>query len=432
MGPLGNIIQKELMEMFRDPKLLLGMVLVPILIFPIMGVAISSSYEATQNALKTSGTAVYSEDEAVGNISYSASLVAYLEYSNLTVKNITAPDAAAAVKKAVDTGATVLLVIPANFTRNILELNSSTIGAYAIFRDFSMTESAIYTKASAALDNFNQMVVAARLHEAYPNQSVVNLTFPLVKKSESVIKGELKDADPTLVEASVLGSTIIMPMTLMILLIMAGQLAATSVAMEKEQKTLEVLLSLPVRRINILIGKLSGVMVVSMFATVSYLVGFTFYFKSLGVGGGADLSALGLNPEPVGIVLLGVTLMLSFISALSLAVLLSVFTKDVRSAQALMGVLYIPIMVPALVLMFSPVGALPAAMQAVILAIPFSYPILAAQTLYTQQYLLIGIGVIYQALFTAAVLAIAARVFSTEKILTAKIEFGRKKRAQEN
>jgi ABC-2 type transport system permease protein len=432
MGPLGNIVQKELKEMFRDPKLLLGMVLVPIIIFPIMGVAISSSYEATQNALKTTGTAVYSEDEAVGNISCTASLVAYLEYSNLTVKNLTATDVAHAVKIAVDSGATVLLVIPANFTRDILELNSSTVGAYAIFRDFSMTETAVFGQVSAALDNFNQMVVATRLHEAYPNQSVVNLTFPLVKKSESVIKGEIKHADPSVVEAAVLGSTIIMPMTLMLLLIMASQLAATSVAMEKEQKTLEVLLSLPVRRINILIGKLSGVMVVSLFATVSYLVGFTFYFNSLGVGGRVNLSEMGLNPEPIGIVLLGVTLMLSFISALSLAVLLSVFTKDVRSAQALMGVLYIPIMVPALILMFSPVGALPSAMQAVVLAIPFSYPIIAAQALYTQQYLLVAIGVIYQALFTAAVLGLAARVFSTEKILTAKLELGKKKRPPEN
>jgi ABC-2 type transport system permease protein len=432
MGPLGNIVQKELKEMFRDPKLLLGMVLVPIIIFPIMGVAISSSNEATQNALKTTGTAVYSEDEAVGNISYSASLVAYLEYSNLTVKNLTATDVAHAVKMAVDSGATVLLAIPANFTRDILELNSSTVGAYAIFRDFSMTESAVFGRVSNALDNFNQVVVATRLHEAYPNQSVVNLTFPLVKKSESVVKGVIKHADPSAVAAAVLGSTLLMPMTLMLLLIMAGQLAATSVAMEKEQKTLEVLLSLPVRRINILIGKLSGVMVVSLFATVSYLVGFTFYFNSLGVGGRANLSEMGLNPEPVGIVLLGLTLMLAFISALSLAVLLSVFTKDVRSAQALMGVLYVPIMVPALILMFSPVGALPAAMQAVVLAIPFSYPIIAAQALYTQQYLLIAIGVIYQAFFTAAVLALAARMFSTEKILTAKLEFGKKKRAPEN
>lgn len=432
MGPLGNIVQKELMEMVRDPRLLFGMLIVPILIFPIMGVAISSSEEATRNAMKTTGTAVYNEDEAVGNTSYSASLVAYLELSNLTLKNVTAPDAAHALKKAVDSGAMVLLVIPRNFTKNILELNSSTVGVYAIFRDFSMTEGAVYGQVSAALDNFNQLLVATRLHEAYPDQSVVNLTFPLVQKSESVIKGVPKGEDPNIVGRAVLGSSIMMPMTLMILLIMAGQLAATSVAMEKEQKTLEVLLSLPVRRINILIGKLSGVLVVSLFATVSYLVGFTFYFNSLGVGGQADLKGLGLSPEPAGLMLLGATLLLSFVSALSLAVLLSVFTKDVRSAQSLMGVLYIPVMIPALILMFSPVTALPAGMQAVVLAIPFSYPIIASQALYTQQYLLVSIGIIYQAVFTAAVLALAARVFSTEKILTAKIEFGKKKRIPEN
>ena len=276
-------------------------------------------------------------------------------------------------------------------------------------------------------------MVADRLQQAYPNESVLNLTFPLVARSESVIRGQVHDADPDIVGRTVMGTTMVMPMMLMILLIMAGQLAATSVAMEKEQKTLEVLLSLPVRRINILIGKLSGVIVVSLFATLSYLAGFTFYFNSLGMGGaGGNMAELGLDPEPVGIALMGATLMLAFISALSLAVLLSVFTKDVRSAQSLMGILYLPILVPALILMFAPVGSLPAGMQAVLLAIPFSYPILASQALYTQQYLLVAFGVVYQALFTAAVLGLAARVFSTEKILTAKLEFGKKKRAPEN
>jgi ABC-2 type transport system permease protein len=204
------------------------------------------------------------------------------------------------------------------------------------------------------------------------------------------------------------------------------------VAMEKEQKTLEVLLSLPVRRINILIGKLSGVILVSMIATVSYLVGFTFYFNSLGVSAGnVDLASLGLSPTPLGVALLAVALLLSFVSALSLAVLLSVFTKDVRSAQSLMGILYIPIMVPALVLMFAPVNTLPLGIQAVILAIPFSYPIIASQALYTQQYLVVVLGIAYQAIFTAAVLALAARVFSTEKIMTARLEFGKKKRKPE-
>ncbi|MBM4250266.1 MAG: ABC transporter permease [Euryarchaeota archaeon] len=430
MGPLGNMVQKELMEMVRDPRLLLGMILVPILIFPIMGVAIGSSMQATEEAMRTSGVVLYSQDGSDGHDNYTATLFSFLEHSNLSVRNLSAADPDEALRKAEEGGAKVLLAVPANFSENIRDLKYNTIGVYAIFRDFSFTEGSVYTQVIGALDLFNGAVVAERLQAAYPNESKFNLTFPLVSKSESVIRGRVHDADPNAVGAGVMGSTMVMPMMLMMLLIMAGQLAATSVAMEKEQKTLEVLLSLPVRRINILIGKLSGVIAVSMFATLSYLVGFTFYFNSLGMGGGrANLTELGLSPEPIGIVLLGVTLLLSFISALSLAVLLSVFTKDVRSAQSLMGLLYIPVIVPALVLMFSPVGALPGPMQAVVLAIPFSYPIIASQALYTQQYLLVAFGIVYQAIFTAAVLALAARVFSTEKILTAKLELGRKRQA---
>jgi len=433
MGPLGNIVQKELLEMFRDPKLILGMVLVPVIIFPIMGVAISSSQEATKEALKTSGVSLYSQDASDGNATYTALLYSYLELSNLSVKNLTAADTGEAIRKATDGGSIVLLAVPVNFSENIAELRYNTIGVYAIFRDFSLTEDSVYSQVIAALDGFNNLVVAERLHRAYPNESVLNLTFPLVAKSESVIKGQSHDIDPAIVGVSVLSSTLLMPMMLMMLLIMAGQLAATSVAMEKEQKTLEVLLSLPVRRINILIGKLSGVIVVSLFATLSYLVGFTFYFNSLGISGQqANLSELGMSPEPLGLALLGVTLMLAFVSALSLAVLLSVFTKDVRSAQSLMGILYMPILVPAIMMMFAPLGSLPGTMQAVILAIPFSYPVLASQALYTQQYLPVVLGIAYQSLFAAAVLALAARVFSTEKILTAKLEFGKKKRAPEN
>jgi ABC-2 type transport system permease protein len=433
MGPLGNIVQKELLEMVRDPRLLLGMLVVPMLIFPVMGVAISSTQEATEEAMKTSGVALYSQDDSDGNGTYASLLHSYFELSNLTVRNITAADEAGALRKAVDNGALVLVAVPANFTEDIAGLRSATASVYAIFRDFSMTEGTVYAQVTAAIDGFNSLMVAERLHSAYPNESVQNLTFPLVARSESVVRGRAHDADPNAVGAGVMSSTMMMPTMLMLLLIMAGQLAATSVAMEKEQKTLEVLLSLPVRRINILIGKLSGVIVVSLLATVSYLVGFTFYFNSLGIGGGqVNLASLGLSPEPAGLALLAATLLLSFISALSLAVLLSVFTKDVRSAQSLMGVLYIPILVPALILMFAPLSSLPAGMQAVVLAIPFSYPIIASQALYTQQYLPAVFGMIYQVIFTAIVLALAARIFSTERILTAKIELGKKRKAPEN
>src|SRR5512136_953321 len=118
MGPLGNIVQKELKEMFRDPKLILGMVLVPVIIFPIMGMAISSSQEATREALKTSGVSLYSQDALDGNATYTAFLYSYLELSNLSVKNLSAADTSEAIRKATDGGSIVLLAVPENFTEN--------------------------------------------------------------------------------------------------------------------------------------------------------------------------------------------------------------------------------------------------------------------------------------------------------------------------
>ncbi|MEM2870371.1 MAG: ABC transporter permease [Thermoplasmata archaeon] len=432
MGPLANIAGKELREMVRDPKLLVGMVLVPMLIFPVLGGAIGSSREAAERGVESAAVGLFSTDSLDGNETYSTLLGAVLVASNLTVRNISAADETSALRSALEGGEIALVAVTPDFSERLEALKPAEVRIYGIMRDYSIAESTVHQRLLSAVEVFNDAVVTERLQRAYPNESAPNLTRPLVTKALSVIHGEPKDADPTLVGAAIMGSSFSMPVALMILLIMAGQLAATSVAMEKEQKTLEVLLTLPVRRVSILLGKLAGVVLVSLLATASYLVGFSFYFSSLGIGAGdLDLASLGLAPPAEGIALLGASLLLSFVSALSLAVLFSVFTKDVRSAQSLMGVLYIPIMIPAIVLMFSPVESLPGWLQAVILAIPFSYPIIASRALYTHQYLVVALGILYQALFTAGVLALAARVFSTEKILTAKLELGRGRRMSE-
>jgi len=106
-----------------------------------------------------------------------------------------------------------------------------------------------------------------------------------------------------------------------------------------------------------------------------------------------------------------------------LAVLLAAYTQDVRSAQSLLGILYVPVMMPAVVLMIAPIEVLPAALQGALYAVPFTYPILAAKALYTHDYLLVALGIIYQVAFTAVVLWLAARMFSTEKLLTARFKF---------
>jgi len=114
---------------------------------------------------------------------------------------------------------------------------------------------------------------------------------------------------------------------------------------------------------------------------------------------------------------------MSLLSALALAISISIFAEDVRGAQALVGPLSILLIFPMIFTMFTDIYALPFPLMIVLLAIPFTHPMLAARAAFTGDYLTAIIGIVYVSIFTVAVLYIAARLFGTEKILTARLKF---------
>ncbi|MBS7636480.1 ABC transporter permease subunit [Candidatus Bathyarchaeota archaeon] len=122
------------------------------------------------------------------------------------------------------------------------------------------------------------------------------------------------------------------------------QIAATSVAMEKEEKTLETLLTLPMDRLSILLGKLSGSIIVAAVGAVAYMAGYSYLLGSAMSGVPAnlnlDFAALGLTPLFYGYLLLGTSLFVTMLSALALAIIMSAFAEDVRSAQSFVGYIY--------------------------------------------------------------------------------------------
>jgi len=217
----------------------------------------------------------------------------------------------------------------------------------------------------------------------------------------------------------------------MILLTYAMQIAATSVAMEKEEKTLETLLTVPVDRFAILMGKLSSSVIVSGVGALTYLIGYSYVLGaafsgiSAGVGSSIDLVALGLVPSPLGYTLLGISLFVTLLAGLALAVIMSAFAEDVRGATALVGYIYPLIFIPSLALIYLDVNTLPLALKAVLFAIPFSQPVIASKAVVTGDYLTAVLGIIYVTAFTIIVMYIASRLFATEKILTAKLKLKR-------
>jgi len=422
---LGNLVLKELKELMRDPKILIGMILMPLIIFPIIGGIVGASMEAAKEKLAEMSIMVWNHD----NGSYARNFTRYLSNSGIKIHEIEASTLEEAVSLMLNYNATLLIVIPEDFSKNIsnvLEGNALVGAEVEVFGVFG---------GGGVFEEIGVSVIDS-LIESYNRRKAPN---PIRLRKSTVVKGEiLFGVDPSMVAGLMMMQSIMLPIMIMMLLTFAMQIAATSVAMEKEEKTLETLLTLPIGRFTILAGKLAGSIIVAAVGALAYLVGFSFYMGSF-IGAipteelNLDLASLGLAPSALGYVLLGTSLFVSLLSALALAIILSAFAENVRSAQSLIGFIYPLIFVPSFVLMYLDISLLPFPLRILILAIPYSHPILTSKAVIMGDHLTAVLGILYVSAFTVAILYVAAKLFATEKILTVKLRmksFRRKKKTK--
>jgi ABC-2 type transport system permease protein len=415
---LMRIIRKEVTEMIRDPRLLLGMIIVPMLMFPMMGLAMSASVSSIEDSATSIDLGVVNLDDGAR----SGELLSLLVSRGINDIYYN-PNDLEMMLSGVEYPVDLFILIQHNFTEAIEANEYAGVTLFTQLRTYSISESIPPDIVASYVSEYQQSILDDRLGSAFPGENVTALKTPISIESVSVVKGKLVTNSPSEITNQMMLQSMMIPMVLMILLIMAAQLAATSVAMEKEEKTLESLLTTPVPRSTILFGKIAGVVVISAIAVVAYVMGFSFYMSSvMGAEGTAlDISSIGLAPSLTGMGVLLVTLFLSLVSALSLSVLVASFTEDVRSAQSILGVIYVPIFIPAIILMLVDLSQLPGLAQILILAIPFTYPVLAAKAMYTGEFTVIIFGIIYQVIFTAIIIYVASWFFSSEKIMTARL-----------
>jgi len=420
---LFNIIVKEVKELVRDPKILLPMIIIPLIMFPLMGFAIQTSMEAVEGSMKEISIAVMDLDGGP----VAESLRINLTDWNAKIVQVDDPNLTKAINYVQESNLTGLIVIPSGFSQNITEGGTSELEVYTPFRGGGITESTSSSAVSSLLSFFENNLVDQRIEEV--SKDPETFLNPIALSEKSIIKGKGVDINPTVLFSLVISQSTIMPVGIMMLLIFAMQLAATAVASEKEEKTLETLLTLPINRFMILAGKLTGSIIVAIVGAIAYLIGFSYYMNSftgiIPTEAGVDLAAIGLAPTLLSYSLLGISLFMALLSALALAISLSVFAEDVRGAQALVGPLSILLVFPMIFTMFTDIYALPFPLSIILLAIPFTHPMLASNVAFTGNYLVAIGGIVYMAIFTVLVLYVAARLFGTEKILTAKLKFKR-------
>jgi len=420
---LFNVVVKEVKELVRDPTLLLGMIIVPLILFPLMGFAVQTSMKAAEESMESISIAVMDLDKGT----VAENLTNFLMTLNVAIVKIDDLNFTEAVNYVQQSNLTGLIVIPLNFSNNITGGLKAELDVYSVFRGGGIAESASSSTISTLLRSFEESLVVRKVGEKFPEEGPENVLNPIDMSEKSIVKGKSVNIHPSVLFGLMMSQSMGMPIGIMMLLIFAMQLAATSVASEKEEKTLETLLTLPINRLTILAGKLTGSIIVAVIGAIAYIAGFTYYMGSfMGIipaETGVDLAAIGLAPTLLSYLLLGASLFVSLISALALAVSVSIFAEDVKGAQALVGPLSMLLIFPMIFMMFTDIYALPFPLMIVLLAIPFTHPMLASKVAFTGDYLTAVMGIVYVSIFTIAVLYIAARLFGTEKILTAKLKF---------
>ena len=424
VNSLINLVVKEVKELVRDPKILIGVILMPLILFPIMGSAINISQESVRSAIISASFAVYDEDRGAASQAF---------VSNMSLNNnvipINAPSLTQALAQFQSTNASVLLYIREGYSDNITMGRKGVVKIYANLKSINIAETGRTETVNFLVSEYNLRLsnntINRLLSEADESADPNAVRNPIAIEYATILKGNVLEVPPMAIFNVLISQSILLPVLVMIMLTFAIQMAATSIAIEKEQKTLETLMTLPVGRMTILSGKLFGSIAVAVGGAVAYMIGFSFYISSAFSFApqltSTSLSNASLGIQPIGYLLLGVTIFITLVSGLALAICLAVFTDSVRSAQSLVGVLIVPVIIPAIILMFTDLEMLPTTVQWILLVIPYTHSIIASKAAFLGDYLLVLRSIVYITAFTVAVLYIAARIFSTERILTARM-----------
>ncbi|WP_461866444.1 ABC transporter permease [Thermococcus sp.] len=421
MSDFWIMAKKEMKNLIRDKKLLFGLIIVPLVLYPAMGKLMQVGLEKAQGETHV---AIANFDDG----EYGMVLVKTLQNApNVTVTLINASSVEKALESAAKKNQNVLVVIPRNFSESIRENKPATVELYGIFRSTTtgMKESVSEGRINAVIAVLSEQIARIKIQKLGVT-SPDALLHPVRAESMSYLKNKIIPISPSVVSGVLASQSITLPIIVFLMVTITAQMAAGAIAAEKENKTLETLLTLPVKRTTIVASKITGTALMGLIAALAYMIGMRSYLGSLGVQSGISLSDLGLQITPEGMVLFALVIFLTIIFSLSLAMILAIFAQDVQSANTVVSSVILPLAFPAFILMYTGLGELPVEIRYALLADPFTHPIAAYQYMLSGNYTGMLTSIAYLAVLAALTLYTTARIFSTEKVLTAKIGWGRK------
>jgi ABC-2 type transport system permease protein len=423
-----NLLKKEIKELVTA-QLILSLAFT-IILFNFIG------HMSRKEVEKAVGMQTISALDLDGSAS-SQALLTSLGSASFKVERIEGKTKEQAVEVAKRGESKLLLVIPEGFGASLQDLQPKTIETYSYMRSFSLIGARGSAIVSSVIFALNNVLSDGFIRERIPGVDPASLKNPIKSKDFVIVRNRMAEASAGEIAGMVASQSMLIPLVLMMIVLYSSQMVISAVAMEKQNKTLETLLTVPIRRTSIITAKMLAAGLVGLVSSFIYMFGFKSFMGGLG---GDEVEAttsnaagvmhqLGLHFEVTGYIILGLSLFLAILVALALAMILGVLAEDFRSAQSMIMPLMFMVMIPYFISLFADINTVSLPVKIFILAIPFSHPFLVSQNLYLGNYGRIAGGLVYMLVVFAILVVFAARIFSTDRILTMKLRFGRKKAA---
>ena len=258
------------------------------------------------------------------------------------------------------------------------------------------------------------------------------------KVNSTTVVGEKSSAIPMQnIVSNMTAQNMIIPIIIFILVIYTSQMIVSAISTEKIDKTLETLLSAPVSRVSVLGSKMLAAAIVALINAAVYMLGFSKFVSGATSSISSEtlddamsvsnaMEQLGLKLTTGDYVLIGIQMFLTIMISLSVSIILGAMVNDAKSALTIMMPIMMCAMIPYMISMLTDINTLNPTIKTLVYAIPFTHTFTAMNNLMFGNDKLFIIGIIYQALLFVICMFFAIRLFNSDKIFTASLNFGQK------
>ncbi len=416
MKKIKPIIWKEFLDLSRDWRTLLSTILLPLVILPVLGfMAFSLSQEQSIQLI------IVVEDNStgrIGNVFFNASNITQLLFEESKGKNIAIREYynySKAVRE--NPYFDLILIISEDFVENATSLTRQGI-LKVVLRIGSAKSNEALNIVYGAVNKLNNILSNAKikylaiLANVTVNPDSIRSPLLIAQPSYAGIGGKPASL---LDELRAYTAKILMFALLFVTPPISSFMSDTIVG-EKERKTLESLLTTPVTRTELLLGKLFAATVLGALAALADIVGVIGYFYTLSLAYGSPIPLV----DPGLIALHSTVVFLTSLLTASIVLPLVLRSKTIRGAQASSTAVVSAATLVFFAVLFVDIPKLPALTVLALYLVPFThsamiiYNYIQGQTIQ----LLLHAGVIIAV--SLALIALSAKMFRGEKIIASK------------